>query len=198
MKSICIYCGSSTGNGNTYRDAAILMGETLAQEGISLVYGGGGIGLMGIVADTVIKNGGKVIGVIPRFLDERELSHSNLSELILVDTMHERKQIMADNADGFIAMPGGVGTFEEIFEAITWSQLKIHDKPCAFYNVNGFYDSISSSLDRAVTDGFINGGFRDAIYFESEPDTILTRFRTYCSPSSDKVEDALSQTARKQ
>ncbi|HNX60334.1 MAG TPA: TIGR00730 family Rossman fold protein, partial [Spirochaetota bacterium] len=127
MKTICVYCGSSPGHDGIYRREAIRMGEMFAREGIALVYGGGRVGLMGIIADTVISNGGNVIGVIPKFMDDRELSHNGVTELILVETMHERKKTMADRADGFIAMPGGVGTYEEIFEAITWSQLKLHD-----------------------------------------------------------------------
>lgn len=194
MKAICVYCGSSPGHDGIYRREAIRMGELFAREGIALVYGGGRVGLMGIIADTVIRNGGNVIGVIPKFMDDRELSHNGVTELILVETMHERKKAMADRADGFIAMPGGVGTYEEIFEAITWSQLKLHNKPCAFYNVNGFYDGMSASLDRAVSDGFINGNFRDAIFFENDPEEILSKFRSYSPPRFDKVNEALDET----
>jgi uncharacterized protein (TIGR00730 family) len=187
MNSICVYCGSSAGADERYAGAAATLGEALVDQGITLVFGGGNIGLMGIIADTVIDNGGKAIGVIPRFLLEKDLSHSSLTELVVVETMHERKKQMFDRADGFIAMPGGFGTIEEIFEMITWGQLQLHGKPCAFYNVNGYYDEISRFILKSISEGFISGIFRDLILFSDNPRRIIEFFRGYQHPDFDKI-----------
>ncbi|HEY1406907.1 MAG TPA: TIGR00730 family Rossman fold protein [Spirochaetota bacterium] len=197
MQSVCVYCGSSFGNDEIYRAAAVRLGHTLADEKIRLIYGGGRVGLMGVIADTVLSAGGSVTGIIPRFLSDQELSHKGLSELIIVETMHERKQAMFEHAAGFIAMPGGFGTFEEIFEMITWGQLGLHRKPCAFYNTNGFYDGIARSVDRAVADGFIGKEFSDTIYFDDDPHRIISRFSSFTPSIPDKAKHALDELTEK-
>lgn len=154
MKSVCVYCGSSPGNRPEYAEAAALLGRTLAARGLALVYGGGKVGLMGIVADSVLAHGGTVVGVIPDALMQKEVGHRGLTELHVVRNMHERKQMMADRADAFIALPGGVGTFEELFETFTWLQLGYHDKPVGLLNVAGFYDGMLGFLSHAVHEGF--------------------------------------------
>jgi len=155
MKSICVFCGSSMGFHPIYKKTAHDLGKHIAQERLSLIYGGGSVGLMGVLADAVLENGGVVIGIIPRFLYEKEVGHDGVSELIIVDSMHERKQKMAEMAQGFIAMPGGIGTMEELFEIFTWSQLALIRKPVALFNVNNFFDDIAHFLDKMVREGFI-------------------------------------------
>lgn len=155
LSAVAVFCGSSLGASPSYAEAARLTGRTLAEWGIDVVYGGGHVGLMGIVADAALEAGGRVVGVIPRQLDERELTHRGLSELHVVESMHERKQVMADLADAFIALPGGAGTLEEIAEQWTWAQLTIHSKPCGFLNVNGFWHPMQMMLDTMVTEGFV-------------------------------------------
>ena len=150
MKSVAVYCGSSSGNQPLYTQQAQAMGEELAQRGLTLVYGGGRVGLMGAVADATLAAGGRVIGVIPKFLADKELAHTGCTELHVVETMHQRKLLMADLADGFVAMPGGFGTLEELFEVLTWGQLGLHGKPVALLNVAGFYNSLLSLLDHMV------------------------------------------------
>ncbi len=153
MKSIGIFCGSSAGEHPLYLETARLVGRTLAQQGLALVYGGGKVGLMGAVADAALEAGGVVIGVMPRGLVEREIAHRGLTELHVVEDMHERKTKMAALADGFIALPGGAGTLEEIFEQWTWAQLGIHEKPCAFLNIKGYYDPLQAMVDNMVREG---------------------------------------------
>jgi uncharacterized protein (TIGR00730 family) len=173
MKRVCVFCGSSVGNRDEYRQSAIQMGNTLATRGIGLVYGGGNVGLMGIVADAVLAGGGEVIGVIPRSLADREIAHTGVTELRVVDSMHTRKAMMADLADAFVAMPGGVGTFEEFFEVVTWTQLGLHRKPCGLLNSAGFYTPLAAFIDQAVTEGFIKPIHRASIVVESEPAALL-------------------------
>jgi uncharacterized protein (TIGR00730 family) len=156
MRRICIYCGSSEGSDPVFRDVAVKLGRLLAERGIGLVYGGGGSGLMGAVADAVLEAGGDVIGVIPKLLIEREHEHRGLTQLFEVESMHERKQKMADLADAFIAMPGGIGTLEEIVEMFTWLQLGYHSKPVAILNVAGFYDPLQTLLNAMVSKGFVS------------------------------------------
>jgi len=151
----CVYCGSSTGTRPEYAAAARELGEVMARRGIGLVYGGGNVGLMGVLADAMVAASAEVIGVIPEALVARELAHQGVSELRVVGTMHERKALMADLADGFIAMPGGLGTLEELFEALTWAQLGLHAKPCGLLDVAGFFDDLDRFLDRVVADGFV-------------------------------------------
>ncbi len=156
MKSVCVFCGSSMGKQAIYKNAAYDLGKKIARENFSLIYGGGRVGLMGILANAVLEHGGQVIGVIPEFLYNHELGHDGVSELIIVDSMHERKKKMADLADGFIAMPGGIGTLEELFEIFTWAQLALIKKPVAIFNVNHFYDNIMELLHKMSEEGFVN------------------------------------------
>lgn len=155
MKSICVFCGSSMGFHPIYKKSAYDLGKHIANENLTLIYGGGSVGLMGVLADAVMEHGGKVIGIIPKFLYEWEVGHDDISELIIVDSMHERKQKMAELAQGFIAMPGGIGTLEELFEIFTWAQLALIKKPVALFNVNNFYDDITHFLNKMVKEGFV-------------------------------------------
>ena len=163
MKRLYVFCGSSYGNSPAFTAAARELGEAIATRGIELVYGGARVGLMNGVADAVLAKGGKVIGVLPRFMSDKELAHESLTELHLVDTMHQRKQLMAELSDGFVALPGGFGTFEEIFEAMTWSQLNLHRSPCALFNVAGYYDKLIEFLDISVASGFVRKDLRDSL-----------------------------------
>jgi uncharacterized protein (TIGR00730 family) len=194
MKAISVYCGSSFGKDSSFREGATELGELLARRNITLVYGGGKVGLMGVVADAVIGSGGRAIGVIPKFMTDRELEHEGLSELIVVKTMHERKMKMAELSDGFIAMPGGFGTFEEIFEAITWGQLKIHEKPCAFYNIKGYYDLLRKFIAKAIEENFINHSYETSIMFSADPIEIIEGFKNFIPSSADKIKHVLDET----
>lgn len=176
---IAVFCGSSMGISAVYRQAASDFGALLAREGIGLVYGGGAIGLMGAVADGAMAAGGDVIGVIPTALDKREVAHRGLTELRVVASMHERKALMAELSDGFVALPGGIGTLEELFEVWTWSQLGIHPKPCALLDVNGFYSGLVAFLDHIVHEGFLKPIHRNALMVETSPQTLLSRFRSH-------------------
>lgn len=155
MKSVCVFCGSSMGFHPIYKKSAYNLGKQIAKENLRLIYGGGSVGLMGVLADAVMEHGGEVTGIIPRFLYEEEVGHDGLTELIIVDSMHERKQKMAELAQGFIAMPGGIGTMEELFEIFTWSQLALIKKPVALFNVNNFFEDITHFLNKLVREGFI-------------------------------------------
>ena len=190
---ICVYAGSSVGRSPVYREAAQALGTLLADEGIGLVYGGGSIGLMGVVADAVLAHGGEVIGVITKALDGFGLSHAKLTELRVVPTMHERKAVMAELSNGFIALPGGIGTLEEIFEAWTWSQLGLHTKPIAFLNAGGFYDKLSQFLDHVVEEQFLKAVHRAVLIVESDPRVLLAKLRDtpvpYVPKWLDKVAD---------
>ena len=186
MKRICIFCGSSTGKRAIYADTARVMGETLLRREIGLVYGGGCVGLMGIVADVVMQGGGEVIGVIPEALVTRELAHGDITQLIIVHSMHERKAKMAELSDAFIAMPGGYGTFEEFCEIITWAQLGLHRKPCGLLNVEGYYDPLLMLFDRAVDEGFLRQGNRRLVVEDTEPESLLQRLMNYAPPPTEK------------
>ncbi|MBB6453664.1 hypothetical protein HNQ94_002113 [Salirhabdus euzebyi] len=179
MKTVAVYCGSSTGNDPIYMEAARALGTLLAKEGIDLVYGGATVGCMGAVADAVLEGGGKVIGVIPKKLANVEISHQTLTELHVVDTMHERKALMADYADGFIAMPGGTGTLEEWFEVFTWAQLGYHQKPCSFLNVNNYYDPIVSLFDHMIGQGFVKERYKDLILIDEDPKQLISKLKEY-------------------
>jgi uncharacterized protein (TIGR00730 family) len=189
MRRLCVFCGSSTGNQRAYIDAAEALGAVLAERGIGLVYGGGNVGLMGVIADAVMAAGGKVIGVIPQSLADREIAHTGITELRVVDSMHARKAMMAELADAFIAMPGGVGTFEEFFEVVTWTQLGLHRKPCGLLNVNGFYAPLAAFIDQAVTEGFIKPVHRAAIVVDSDPVRLLDTLGTIKLPDVPKWID---------
>jgi uncharacterized protein (TIGR00730 family) len=179
---LCVFCGSSAGNNQVYADAARETGKILARLGVALVYGGGRVGLMGVLADAALNAGGKVIGVIPQSLLEREIQHTGLSELQVVSTMHERKTRMADLADGFIALPGGAGTLEEIFEQWTWAQLGIHHKPCAFLNTNGYFDPLRQMIDKMTSEGFLRPEHAAMLVFHAELAAIVSAFRGYLPP----------------
>lgn len=176
LKRIAIFCGSRDGASKTYREGAIKLGLELVKNNITLVYGGSCVGIMGAVADVVINEGGKAIGVLPKFLEEREISHKNLTELIIVDTMHERKAKMAELADGFIALPGGPGTLEEFFEIFTWAQIGLHQKPCGLLNINHYYDPLITMLDHMVDQGFLPAQYRSLALIESDPKALIDRF----------------------
>jgi uncharacterized protein (TIGR00730 family) len=173
MRSLCIFCGSSPGIGLAYRDGAIAMGQAIARRGLTLVYGGGAVGLMGVVADAALEAGGEVHGVIPEALKRKEVGHAGLTRLDVVDSMHTRKARMAELSDGFIALPGGIGTFEEIFEIWTWGQLGIHEKPLGFLNVAGFYDGLAGFLDHATAQGFMKPGHRAMAATSTDPDALI-------------------------
>ena len=173
MKRACVFCGSSVGAKPIYADAAREMGQLLAAKGIGLVYGGGNVGLMGVIADAALEAGGDVIGVIPHALADREIAHTGLTKLHIVDSMHVRKAMMAELADAFIAMPGGVGTFEEFFEAVTWTQLGLHRKPCGLLNVDGFYTPLVQFINQAVSEGFIRAVHRKVIVDDDDPARLL-------------------------
>jgi len=173
MKYLCVFCGSSKGGPAIYAETARLFGEALAGRGLGLVYGGGHIGLMGILADAVLQAGGPVIGIIPRSMVERELAHEQLTELHIVETMHQRKALMAERAVAFAALPGGVGTADEFFEIVTWRQLRLHSKPIGLLNVAGFFDPLLAWLDRTVVDGFVRAEHRGLLQVAREPGRLL-------------------------
>ena len=182
IKTVAIFCGSSEGSSPTYVEGAKLVGKELAQRNISLVYGAASIGMMGAVADSVLENGGHVIGVMPNFLKSKEILHSNLSELIIVDSMHERKAKMADLADGFIALPGGPGTLEEFFEIYTWAQLGLHRKPCGILNVNHYYDPLITLFKHMLKEQFLHDKYSDMALFDTDISGLLEQFEAYEPP----------------
>ena len=179
MQRICVFAGSNYGNRPEYRQAAQALGQELAARGLGLVYGGAGVGLMGVIADTVLAHGGEVIGVIPRGLFKREIAHSGLTKLYEVGSMHERKALMADLADGFIALPGGFGTFDELFEITTWAQLGLHNKPIGLLDVAGYFTPLLALITHASTEGFIPPRHTGIILHESTPSALLDRFASY-------------------
>ncbi len=189
MKRICVFCGSNKGTNEAYADAARRMGAVLVDRGLGLVYGGGAVGLMGIIADAVLERGGEVIGVIPDSLFAKEVGHAGLTQLHLVRTMHERKALMADYADGFIAMPGGFGTLDEFCEIVTWAQLGLHRKPCGMLNVEGYFDPFLGLVDTAIRDGFIRSEHKGLMLVEREPDALLDAFHRFHSPDLPKWID---------
>ena len=175
LRRVCVFCGSSSGNRDDYRTATTTLAAELIRRGIGVVYGGACVGLMGLVADEVLARGGEVIGVIPKAMVDREVAHRGLTDLRIVDSMHERKATMAGLADAFIALPGGFGTFEEFCEAVTWTQLGLHQKRCGLLNVAGFYDPLLALFDRAVADGFLKPENRAIVAAEAEPSALLDR-----------------------
>ncbi|CAM3191715.1 conserved hypothetical protein [Xenorhabdus nematophila ATCC 19061] len=183
VKSIAVYCGSSLGVSEVYQESAIFFAKELVKRDITLVYGGASVGIMGTVADTVLKEGGKVIGVIPTLLEEREISHKNLSELHVVETMHQRKSKMIELAEGFIALPGGFGTLEEFSEVFTWSMIGLNSKPCGILNVNQFYDPLISMIDKMADEQFLQEKYRHIAIIEQDPILLLDRFNDYQVPS---------------
>jgi uncharacterized protein (TIGR00730 family) len=183
---ICIFCGSSPGYDSVYRERVAVLAHLLATRDIGLVYGGAHVGLMGVLADTVLAAGGQVIGVIPQALVDREVAHRGLTELRVVASMHERKALMAELSDAFVALPGGIGTLEELFEVWSWSQLGLHQKPCALLNVHGFYDGLSSFLDHIVREGFLKPSHRDSLLITQDPESLLAALASYQAPAVTK------------
>jgi len=177
MKNITVFCGSNSGFRADYAEAARNLARLFAENSIRLIFGGGKVGLMGILADEVMKAGGEVVGIIPESLDQREVGHRGITELRVVPSMHERKAQMAELADGFIAMPGGIGTFEEFFEILTWAQLGFHSKPCAILNIAGYYDGLLALCDTAVTEGFLRPAHRQLILEDANPEILLEKMR---------------------
>lgn len=186
MKNICVFCGSSVGVRPEYADAARQLGALLAQRGLGLVYGGGRVGLMGVIADAVLTNGGHVSGIIPEFLFKKEIEHKDVHDLRVVGSMHERKALMADLADGFIALPGGWGTLDEFCEILTWAQLGLHTKPCGLLNVSGYYDSFLQFFDTATTEGFVQPQYRTLVLADTDPARLLDRMAAYQPPQTVK------------
>ncbi|MFT2009200.1 TIGR00730 family Rossman fold protein [Pontibacter sp. 13R65] len=189
MNSLGVFCGANPGNNCLYTEAAELLGKLMARQQIALVYGGGKVGLMGAIADSVLAGGGTVVGVIPQSLVDREVAHTGITEQHVVQTMHERKALMAARADAFVAMPGGFGTFDEICEIITWNQLGIIKKPVAFLNVAGYYDRFFEMIDHSVGEGFINPGLRDKLIIEANPELLLQKLVQAAATASDDWVD---------
>jgi uncharacterized protein (TIGR00730 family) len=189
MKRITVFCGSSFGSDKIYSEQATLLGETLAKQNIELVYGGANVGLMGAVADGALNEGGKVIGVLPNFLRSKEIAHQGLTELILVESMHERKTKMNDLCDGVIALPGGFGTLEELFEMLTWAQLGLHKKPIALLNINGFYDSLIELTKNMVEKDLLKNANQEMLLVSDNIDDLLYKMENYTPPTVGKWID---------
>jgi uncharacterized protein (TIGR00730 family) len=189
MRSIGVFCGSNTGSGTAYAEAARKLARAIAGRGLRLVYGGGSIGLMGVLGDTAVAAGGQVVGVTPRRLIEKEVVHRGLTELRVVETMLERKALMAELSDVFIALPGGLGTLDELFEMLTWSQLGIHRKPCALLDVDDYYGKLAEFLDHAVAQRFITPQHRAMLIVERDAETVLDRLATTPLPDVSKWMD---------
>ena len=179
IRSVCVYCGSSPGRLEAYSAAARALAKSLVDRNIRLVYGGASIGIMGLMADTVLQLGGQAVGVIPEALVRKEIAHRHLTELLVTRSMHERKSMMAELSDGFIALPGGIGTLEELFEIWTWAQLGLHDKPCGLLNVEGYFDSLIAFLDHAIAEQFIQPAQGSRLLVESRAGPLLDRFIAY-------------------
>lgn len=186
MRRICVYCGSSSGNSDRYRDAAEELADVLVRHDLELVYGGADKGIMGIIADAVLERGGNVHGVIPQMLSDKEIAHTGLTELHVVSSMHQRKSMMAALSDGFIAMPGGFGTLEEIIEIVTWGQLNFHDKPCGLLNTDGYYEQLLQFLDHAVAEGFLRIENRQMLLSDATPAGLVQQFEEYTAPHVEK------------
>lgn len=186
MQSVCVFCGSNAGKSEVYAEAARNLARAIVGQGLKLVYGGGNIGLMGVLGEAALAAGGHVIGVTPRSLLEKEVVHTGLTELKVVNSMHERKALMEELADAFIALPGGLGTFEEMFEMLTWAQLGFHRKPCGLLNVAGFYDRLTGFLDHAVDQRFLKPEHRAMLLVESDPAVLVARLKTHQPPAVSK------------
>ncbi|MFK5710479.1 LOG family protein [Lysinibacillus boronitolerans] len=188
MKSIAVFCGSSLGASDAYRQGAILLGKELAKRQITLIYGGASVGIMATVANTVLEEGGKVIGVIPTLLEEREIAHQQLTELIVVKTMHERKSKMMELADGFIALPGGPGTLEEFFEVFTWNQIGLLQKPCAIFNMERYFDLLISFFDHMQNEQFLKAQYREALIVDEDATALLDKCESFVPPAVKTYE----------
>lgn len=189
MNAICVYCGSSPGRDPAYAEAAEALAGEIAGRGLELVYGGAAKGLMGRLADAALAAGGRVTGVIPQALVDKEIAHEGLTELYVVSSMHERKALMAGRATGFVALPGGIGTLEEIIETLTWGQLGLHAKPCGLLNVRGYFDPLTAFLDHAEAEGFLRGAHRDMLLVDDDAAALLDRFEGWEPPSVRKWVD---------
>jgi uncharacterized protein (TIGR00730 family) len=194
MNKICVFCGSNPGARPSYGEAAARLGEALAAGGMSLVYGGGRVGLMGIVADAVLRGGGTVFGVVPHFLASKEIAHHGVTELRVVGSMHERKALMAERADAFVALPGGYGTLDELFEIMTWAQLGLHRKPCGLLNVDGFFDGLIAHIAHAVGEELLKAKHREMLIVETTPEALLARLGDYRPPAVEKWIRSPSET----
>ena len=189
MKNLCVFCGSNAGTNSLYTEAAQDLGRLMVEKDITLVYGGGNVGLMGVIADECLKHGGRVIGVIPHFLQEKEVGHDGLTKMITVETMHERKKIMADLSDGFIAMPGGFGTLDELCEILTWSQLGLHSCPVGLLNVNGYFEHLSKMFDHMVNERFLHEQNRSTVLSHRKPEELLKLMDQFQPPDVEKWLD---------
>lgn len=196
LRRICVYCGSNAGNDPAHRAAAHGLGAFLARSGLGLVYGGGNVGLMGAVADGALLQNGEVIGVIPKSLMEKELGHGGVTELHVVTSMHERKQMMVDLSDGFIALPGGFGTLDELFETLTWLQLSFHDKPVGLLNVGGFFDGLIEFIDHMSRSGFLKPEHAKCVLVENDPTQLLAAMETFRPPDLGKWIEKMAAEAR--
>jgi len=190
MRSICVFCGSNPGANAEFSSLATAFGKEIAKQGLTLVYGGGKVGLMGAVADAALEHGGRVNGVIPEFLARKEVAHQGVTELEVVETMHQRKMRMFEQSDAFVALPGGLGTLEEIFEVVTWAQLGFHRKPCGFLNVAGYYDDLLSFLDTCTEQRFVKGIHRRMLLVETDPGALIAAVQRYEGPIVDKWIDS--------
>ena len=186
MKAVCVYCGSSAGRRPEYAEAARRLGGELVSRGLELVYGGSSVGIMKVVADAVLERGGRVTGVIPEALVRKEIAHRGLTELHVTASMHERKMRMAELSDAFVALPGGIGTLEELFEAWTWGQLGLHAKPCGLLNVAGYWDGLTAFLDHSVAEGFVKEANRSMLVVSADPADLLDRFESWRAPTVEK------------
>ncbi len=189
LNAICLFCGASPGTNPAYREAARQFGSTLAENKITLIYGGGSVGLMGVAADACLAAGGEVVGVIPRLLMEKEVGHAGVTKMHVVETMHERKALMTDLSDGFVALPGGYGTLDELFESLTWLQLAYHTKPIGLLNVNGFYDRLIEFLDHARDERFLRDLHRESIQVDTDLAVLLAKLRNARAPDTGKWLD---------
>ncbi|MFR9166152.1 MAG: TIGR00730 family Rossman fold protein [Dysgonomonas sp.] len=186
MKNICVFCGSNSGNDQIYMTAAYNLGKKLAENNINLIYGGAKVGLMGAVANGTLDNGGKVMGVLPNFLKEKELAHEGLSEIIIVETMHQRKSKMYELSDGIIVLPGGFGTMDEMFEFLTWGQLSLHKKPTGLLNIDGYYDNLLAFIDTSIDKGFVKEEYRNMIIVDDSIDTLIEGMKNYVPSNNEK------------
>ncbi|HZF22025.1 MAG TPA: TIGR00730 family Rossman fold protein [Burkholderiales bacterium] len=190
MRRVCVFCGSNAGARSEYAEAARTLAAVLVERKLGIVYGGGNVGLMGVLADAALAHGGEVIGVIPQSLLDKEVGHRGVTELLVVETMHERKALMNDLADAFIAMPGGFGTLDEFFEVLTWSQLGFHGKPCALLNVAGYYDRMLAMLDHAVTERLLRPAHRELVIADTDPLRLLHRLSAFSAAAKGKWGEA--------
>jgi len=193
LNSLCLFCGASPGADPAYRDAAASFGTTLAHRNIRLIYGGGSVGLMGVAADACLAAGGEVVGVIPRMLMEKEVGHAGVTQMHVVETMHDRKALMTELADGFIALPGGFGTLDELFESLTWQQLAYHTKPIGLLNVNGFFDALIAFLDHARDERFLRDLHRESLQVDTDLSVLIEKLRRAEAPDTGKWLDRTKQ-----